>query len=212
MNPPMQVPLLVASSPATATAPGWRWCPRWGDTNQMPSHAQMVQNLLDARNVLGMAREDADRRYEKKRAQVMALAAQGKNVEAWQSMQTAKQYQQRAQRLHGMAEEVERIQSTLVMQKQTASLFSLFTDANSALEHMIKAAPLENVEEVLDSLREHVHSVDEVSTSLAQGNAPTIDEDELEAFCRPQLQQQQQVTPASTTKQQPAQVKMMVME
>jgi len=178
----------------------------------MPSHAQMVQNLLDARNVLGMAREDADRRYEKKRAQVMALAAQGKNVEAWQSMQTAKQYQQRAQRLHGMAEEVERIQSTLVMQKQTASLFSLFTDANSALEHMIKAAPLENVEEVLDSLREHVHSVDEVSTSLAQGNAPTIDEDELEAFCRPQLQQQQQVTPASTTKQQPAQVKMMVLE
>jgi hypothetical protein len=55
--------------------------------------------------------------------------------------------------------------------------------------------------------------VDEVSTSLAQGNAPTIDEDELEAFCRPQLQQQQQqVTPASTTKQQPAQVKMMVLE
>ena len=146
----------------------------------------MVQNLLEARNALGMARQDADERFQKKRAQVVALMAAGKTTQAWQSMQTANMYKNRELRLHGMMEQVEQIHGVLSAQQQTANLFSVFKDANERIASMLEVAPLESVDAVLDSLREHVEHVNDVSSALAQGTGTTtgsIDEDELLTFC-----------------------------
>lgn len=140
-----------------------------------------MQALIDSHNSLSLAKMQAEADCAKKKTEVARLYEAKKTSQAWQSMQTAKQHQARAERFHAMVEQVERIKATLIAQQNVNAIFSAFVQADSALAAMLRETPLEKVEDVLDTLQERMYQGDEVGQALA-GNSVEFDDDEIAAF------------------------------
>lgn len=142
-----------------------------GGDEEETSNADTVQKLLTVLLDLQLAMEHKKEKIIEKKKQAAALYKEGRRDNAARVWATARHYEAQHDRWLNMRENVEQVKSEIVAQQQTAAVFNAFSKANETMGRIAESMKVEKIGELMDSLHEKIHAVEEVSSLLSDPNA-----------------------------------------
>ncbi|KAG2382635.1 hypothetical protein C9374_005215 [Naegleria lovaniensis] len=165
---------------------GFSWL--WGSTptkkdtkseDTQPAHNKSINNIHETIATLEKREQLLEKKCSEEDSKARAFLQEGNRTAAAQCVKKKKQYQTQLSRIQGQKQNLE--QTLLALEEAVINAETLKTqkETSDAIKKVYKGMTAEDIENVMDDVRETLEDANQISDALAQNVGNVIDEGDL---------------------------------